>query len=119
MAAPPTLPLASSANCCFHDSKPAAEVPHWAALADAPIHKVSKTETASALNRPKLCILSSRQHEEETLQCRSRQEGVPNKNQLRLKQLRRSRLRARRPERGGYDVSSGGQLGLLSARAIE
>ena len=87
MAAPPTLPLASSANCCFHDSKPAAEVPHWAALADAPIHKVSKTETATALNHPKLCILSSRQHKNETLLCRSRQEGVPNRHQLRLTPL--------------------------------
>src|SRR5256885_13999860 len=82
-------PLASSANCCFQYSNPAAEVPHCAAFAAVPIHCVNKSETATALNHPKVCMISSRQHKNETLLCRSRQEGVPNRNQLRLTPLRR------------------------------
>src|SRR6476646_8077471 len=84
IAAPPILPMASSANRCLQYSNPAAEVPHCAALAAVPIHCVNKSETATALNHPKVCMISSRQHKNETLLCRSRQEGVPNRHQLRL-----------------------------------
>jgi hypothetical protein len=57
IAAPPTLPLASSANCCFQDSNPAAEVPHCAAFAAAAIDKVGNTEIATALNHRLLCMV--------------------------------------------------------------
>src|SRR5215208_4523775 len=51
------FPLASSANCFFHASKPAAVLPHCAAPASLAIHtSATKTATVTALNCPPVVI---------------------------------------------------------------
>src|SRR5262245_37285466 len=56
----PTRPLASSANCLFHASKPAAVLPHCAASALPPIHaSAAIAATVIALNCPPLFIRNS------------------------------------------------------------
>src|SRR6266516_4358931 len=51
------LPLASSANCFFHASKPAAVLPHCAAPALLVIHtNATKAATVTVLNCPPLVI---------------------------------------------------------------
>src|SRR5262252_7271627 len=52
------FPLASSANCFFQPSKPAAELPHCAALARLAIDKSAKAATLN-LNRRPLVIENS------------------------------------------------------------
>src|SRR5713101_6264266 len=58
--APTPLPLASSANCFFHASKPAAVLPHCAAPALLVIHRsATKIVTVTALSCPPLVIPNS------------------------------------------------------------
>src|SRR5580693_3782911 len=54
------LPLASSANCFFHASKPAAVLPHCAAHALLAIQmSATKAATVTVLNCPPLVIQNS------------------------------------------------------------
>src|ERR1700730_10629600 len=54
------LPLASSANCFFHASKPAAVPPHFAAPASLAINtSTTKAATVTVLNCPPLVIQNS------------------------------------------------------------
>src|SRR6266446_4921914 len=54
------FPLASSANCLFHASKPAAVLPHCAAPALPVIHRsATKTATVTILSCPPLVIPNS------------------------------------------------------------
>src|SRR5215208_8545750 len=51
------FPLASSANCFFHASKPAAVLPHCAAPASLAIHtSATEAATVTALNCPPVVI---------------------------------------------------------------
>src|SRR5215203_4601874 len=55
------FPLASSANCFFHASKPAAVLPHCAAPASLAIHtSAAKAATVTALNCSPLVIQNLR-----------------------------------------------------------
>src|SRR5215204_5976835 len=55
------FPLASSANCFFHASKPAAVLPHCAAPAALAIHTTAaKAATVTALNCPPVVIQNLR-----------------------------------------------------------
>src|SRR3984893_2391368 len=57
------LPLASSANCFFHASKPAAVLPHCAASALLAIHtSAAKAATVTVLNCPPLVIQNPLSH---------------------------------------------------------
>src|SRR6266849_8401806 len=54
------FPLASSANCFFHASKPAAVLPHGAAPASLVIHRsATKIVTVTVLSCPPLVIPNS------------------------------------------------------------
>src|SRR5215211_902141 len=53
------FPLASSANCCFHASKPAAVLPHCAAPALLAVHASAKAVAAMILSCPPLVIQNS------------------------------------------------------------
>src|SRR5215211_7496040 len=53
------FPLASSANCCFHGSKPAAVLPHCAAPALLAVHASAKAVAAMIWSCPPLVIQNS------------------------------------------------------------